>query len=412
VVELRLGRALLAGLAVSACEVPEPPPPTGGTELDPDACAGLVVVSSDYQSTSVAFLGWDGEVLSARVISSGSADAALSAPLSGDVVAPSAAPSGDEVVLVDRYPASVVTFLDRATGAPRRQLSVRTGFSANAQDYLDVAAGKAYVSRFEPNPDPGREPFDEGSDVLVVDPAAPAIVGRIDLGALLVQNDPDLLPRPSRLLAARGRVFALVATYSKDFSRSGDSALAVLEPGTDAVVGSVALPGLRGCAAMALSPDESRLAVACSGTFGGTSTPTLDDAGIAVVSLETSAVETVVPGGSLGAPPAFSVGFASDDVVVVPTFGREPAGDAPARGDELVAVTISSGAVAQLVATDAPFELGEVRCAAACGACGVADAQRGGVHLIEVGEGGAVVSIRLATIDDGIGLPPRYLGGL
>ena len=71
-------RSLLATssllLLATACEVPDPPPSTGGTDDDERDCAGVLVVSSDYQSTSVAFLGWEGAVISPHVLSSGSTE--------------------------------------------------------------------------------------------------------------------------------------------------------------------------------------------------------------------------------------------------------------------------------------------------------------------------------------------------
>src|SRR5262245_48452094 len=101
----RMGACM--ALFVCGCGAPAPPDATGGVSVPVGRCGrGLVSVQSDYQSTNVSLLATDGVMLSSSFISSASASAALSAPLSGDVVAPTSASLGSELVLVDRYPAA------------------------------------------------------------------------------------------------------------------------------------------------------------------------------------------------------------------------------------------------------------------------------------------------------------------
>lgn len=419
------------GAALAACEVPEPPPSSGGIDDDGADCGpGVVVVSTKYQSVSVAFVRWDGEVVSPHVMTSGSVPPGLSAALSGDVVTATvaAAPPAptSEVVLVDRYPAGVLTWIDVASGEPTKQLPIAKSYPLNAQDYVAVREDRGYATRYEVNPDPGREPFDEGGDVVVIDPRGEAaIVGRIGFEDALAGDEEGLTPSPSRMVVDGDRLVVLLTVYSTSFTRSGDARLAVIDTTTDAVVAVHRLAGLRGCTALALAPAGGRVAVGCSGTFGGDATPSLDDAGVAVVDLADGAIVARTDGAALGGPPAFSIAFASDDALLVPTFGQLPE-DGPARDDTVAFVPLDGGPIEPLIAGGA-FEIGEVRCAR-CGTCLVADAGRGVLHrLVPVASaadgassgGGTPASaprgltlVGEVRIEDGVGLPPRFLGEL
>lgn len=405
---------------VGACEVPDPKDDTGGLGGSGGGAAdpcdrGISVLSSRYESTNVAFVDWEGNVISPRVISSASTDAGLSAPLSGDVVATTVSTAGRDMVLVDRYPASVLTWVDLGTGKARAQLSVRTGFDANAQDYVEVSPELGFVSRAKRNPDPGREPFDQGSDLLVVDPRAPSILGRVALDEALAGDAPDLVPTPSRLVLAGGRVVALLGVLSDDFTTSGDARLVVIDPDARAIVETIRVEGMKNCQALAPSPAGDRLAVGCTGLIQLDGTTDIDAAGVAIVTLgEDGAPSTVssrFPATGFGRSPQFSIAFAAEEVVLFTTFGTDPAEGGPAHGDDLVALDLARGASTVIRTSAKAFELGEVRCASACGACFVADAGASAVRRFAT-SAGALAEGALVRIDDGIGLPPRYLGAL
>lgn len=409
----RAGVASLLALA-SACNAPDPLPSTGGASLDEGPCGhGLVVVTSDYQSTSTAIIDWSGVVHSARLLGSGSSSPGLGAALSGDVVSPGERVESGRVVLIDRFPAGVLSFVDPKSAEVLHQTSVGTGFAANPQDYLELESGEAYVSRYESNASPGAESFDEGGDLLILDDDGRRIAGRVDLGRALVGADPELLPRPSRMLRLGERVVVLLSSYSRSFTVSGDARLALVDPETHTVTGWVALPGARGCSALARSPSGARIAVGCSGSFGGTSTPTLDDAGVVVLRREgAELVEEArfVAAEVLGDPPGFSLAFASERHVVVPTFGRLATSGEAARDDRLLELDLETGSVSELMRSERePFTIGEIRCGAACGACFVTDADRGRVVRFAITPGG-LASPRGVELGDGVGLPPRYLG--
>jgi len=403
-------------LLCAACGAPGAPAPTGGTDQEAGACGrGFVVVNVDdgYQSTSVSLLDTEGAVLSALLISSGSAAAGLSAPLSGDVILPSQPRHGEELLLIDRYPASVLTWIGIATGQVRAQLDVRTGFAANPQDAL-VVDDRLFVSRYEKNPAPGQEPFDGGSDLLVVDPAAPAITGRIDLSPAVVDAE-GFLARPTKLLRLEeGSVLALLAAYDAGFSDAAPARLAIIDPETETVTGHHVLDGLYNCNAL-IPLDDARIAVGCTGLFDSFTSVVADlrQSGIAVLRWEAGALveERRWTGETLGGPVGQNLSAAGDLVLTV-TFG-EDAGDG-FRPDRFVALNRTSGEVTVVRESDArPFVLGDVGCASApkdaCGGCFLTDAETGLLHHYVLGDDG-LISDGEVDIDDGIGLPPRYLG--
>ena len=126
---------LLAGNLV-ACNATSPPG-SGGVDVEPGPCGrGLAVVATGYESVNVALLDTTGGMLSSSFISSADRSPSLSAALGGDTVLPTSAASGPELLLIDRYPNSVLTWVELETARVTRQLSVATGFLANPHDYV------------------------------------------------------------------------------------------------------------------------------------------------------------------------------------------------------------------------------------------------------------------------------------
>ncbi len=397
------------------CDAQEAPP-VPGVHVEEGPCGrALYVIATDYQSSSVSVVGWDGAVLGRGLIDSGSEDAGLSVALSGDVVAPTDRVGAPWLLLLDRYPASVVTIVDPARAAVDRQINVQTGFASNPQDALLARPGALYVTRYERNPAAGAAPFDAGSDVLVVDVEAGAPIGRVDLAPAMAGAPAGILPRPWRMLARGGYVYVLLGAYSASFSETADARVAVIDPETDRILHHVVLAGSRGCAGLAASPDASRLAVTCSGTFAGTSTPSLAGAGVYLLDRAPDGALTpraTFPAAAFGhAPPSFSADFSGEAHLLFATFGELDDLGAAVREDLLLDLDLDAGTATEVLSSDgAPFSLGDVRCGPACGACFVADAARGVVHRLSVEAGGAIGASREVALDDGTGLPPRYLG--
>jgi DNA-binding beta-propeller fold protein YncE len=402
----------LACLVVACSEDAKPQGPP--VDLPEGACGrALFVLSTEYETTSVSIVGWDGEVKSAGILRSNSESPGLSVALSGDVVAPTDRVSTGQILLIDRYPASVITLFDPATSSVVRQINVMT--RSNPHDALFARPDALYVTRYERKVDAGKEPFDEGSDVLVIDPGSGQITGRIDLAPAMTGAPADIEPHPDRMVLRDGKVHVLLAAYSANYQKSDDARIVTIDPTTHAITGHTVITASRGCAGLAATQDGARFAIACSGTFGGQLTPTLDGAGIAIVDRMADgsyAVSSFIGADALAsAPPSFSLDFASPDRLLVATFGElDPTGDV-LRTDRLYEVDIPSATARELAASDGEaFALGDVRCAPGCGTCVVADASRGGVLRLPIQEDGSLGAYELVPVDDGYGLPPRYLG--
>jgi len=371
----------------------------------------------------------DGEVLSSSFISSASAEAGLSAALSGDVVLPASPQLSEELVMLDRYPASVLTFASVETATVRAQLDVSTGFASNPQDYLWLTPKRAFVTRYERNTDPGLEPFDGGSDVLIVDPSQPAIIERIDLVAAMA-DAPEFLPRPGPMIAHEGYVHVLLSAYAPDFSSSGASRIATVEAESGAVLAVTVLDGLHGCSGLARSPlvdaqgvsQPLMLAVSCSGGFDG-SAQALAQSGVVVLDVgtagELSERERFDTAAEVGQLAGFSLAFADRDRLLVVLLGEIGSGAGADTSDVLVQIDRTSGALSEVLrSAGSPFQLGDVSCAhrydereaADCGACFVADAEASILVQLDPTSDPVAVLDGGIVVDDEIGLSPRLLG--
>ncbi len=109
----------------------------------------------------------------------------------------------------------------------------------------------------------------------------------------------------------------------------------------------------------------------------------------------------------LGAPVGASIAFASDDVLLVPTFGSMDAGTV----DHLVSVDVATGGCHDACNDKAAFDFGEVRCASGCGACFLTDADTSKPRLrrFSIDASGAITGETDVAFGDA-NLPPRYLG--
>jgi hypothetical protein len=406
---------LLSAL-LGACGAPRVAPDEQGVTVQPGPCGrGVVVVQSDYQSSNVSLIDFDGRVLSESLISSSTASSGFGVRLSGDVVAPSSQQNGPEIVLVDRYPAGVLRFVELATARVTAELSVATGFRANPQDYLPLSPDRAYVARYEANPNAGRENWDGGGDVLVVDPSVPAITGRIDLAAALVGESSKFSPHPARLLDVSGRIFAVLAAYAADYSSALESRLVELDPETDTLRSTLVLDGLRGCTALAVSPDERTLAVSCTGDDLRSTQPKLDGSGLALLDIEASPrlVRRFEASQLAGAPLGFGVSYAAPERLLFSTLGHYDDSGAPVAQDAFWLLHTDSGSVEELLqSAGEPFTLGGARCVATCGLCFAADAERaaGSVLRFAVDSAGRLEAPSVIRVESRVGLPPRYLG--
>jgi hypothetical protein len=278
----------------------------------PAVARGIAVVNSDYQSASVSFLDRDGNLLKDSCFNSGSGAQGLSMALSGDVALPTQTQLGGPVVVIDRLN-SALTWLDPITCAPLRQLAVGTGFASNPHDFVWLSASKAYVPRFGDNAaaTPAPDDLDDGSDLLIIDPTQPKILGRIDLKPFAPAGT-KILPMADRALLAGGLVYVSLNAISGDWSNYGEGRIVIVDPNTDQVVGVLDTPGVKNCGAMTYLATEKRLLVACN---GDTNAGPAQAAGSAIVAFDLSTLPAtlVAQVGSVTAstPPYAQVGTAA-----------------------------------------------------------------------------------------------------
>lgn len=422
----RLFLAILGGTACAlmalACE-PTPPRGTGGVIVDEvfgasgESCGrGIAVgmIDEHYTSTNIALVGLDGKTLSGSFISSASAGPSLNAALSGDVEFPSERMTSD-IILIDRYVVSVISFVDIETAQVRDQISVRTGFQANPQDYVALPGGRALVSRLEKNRAPGAEEFDQGDDLLVLDLAQGEVTGRIDLtkyaGAATERA------RPGTMVRDEAHIYLTLTRHNSSFSDAEQAALLTLDGVTGEPISAYEVQGMKNCV-LASAADERRLALSCAGLISDANDSGQPDSGLIVLRIlkdgPTGAPRFIeefrVTSETLGYGPfAPSVTFASDDLLWARTYGALEGEDA-GRPDRVLSFNLKTGAFEVLLASkDEAFTLGDVLCVPACGTCFIADAGRGVLHRYSVAQT-TISAPSQHVVENEVGLPPRVLG--
>lgn len=226
----------------------------------------LAVINTDYKSSALSLLNLDNQArVGAAILHSGSAVSQTSTALSGDVVLARTPLLDGRIALVDRNNAVVTLFAPETRQT--QQISVSTGFAANPQDFAQVSAHKAYVTRLGRNTHPTAtlDDWDEGDDVLLVDPQTAQVLGRIALQPYA--TSPELNASPTGILVTPDRVWVNLLSDSTDFQHQGAARLVALDPQTDQVVQSLDVPTGRNCALANYLPMEKRFTLVCSGLY-------------------------------------------------------------------------------------------------------------------------------------------------
>ncbi len=408
----RSQRSFGFALLLAACGQADPP----GSVREGEA--RFAVVRSDYESTAIATLDGEGEVLHPAFFSSGSRPVGLVAPLSGDVVLGS---GGSSAVLnvVDRLGTDVLTRLDLETGAVLGQLRVAPGdFSTNPHDFLIIDERRGWVSRFGVNLDPGAAPSDEANDVVEVDPGTMELTGRrasassFD-GVTRVERDGGThrvtaYARPSGL-ALIGRTVVLglaLQTYQFDGAAPGHVALLDIET---AGLTPVALPeAARNCGSVQSIPGaEDSVLVACAG-FGrpfGNEAQVRASSGIYRLRLSGEEAELVwafEPRGETAPLAVYGVVAIGPDRFVGVAYGTFGGG-----GDEAFVVDARTSEARSLARVAEPFAFGTGAFDPGTGLFLLPDASPGaGLRPFLLGPDGRFVAGELRRFEDGP-LPPR-----
>ncbi|OGR11936.1 MAG: hypothetical protein A2341_17215 [Deltaproteobacteria bacterium RIFOXYB12_FULL_58_9] len=382
----------------------------GTPTLGDDGPWGIAVVGTDYLSSSVSVLDrMERELFFEGVVDSGSSPPGLSTALSGDVALPRAFNSNNWLVLLDRYPNSVLTLLDPHDFAVSVQLSVATGFAANPHDFVWVGQRKAYVTRYETNPSPGREPFDAGDDVLIVDPLAGRITGRISMATYVDATPHSLQARPDQMTVAKGIVWITLNHLDAGFHNGGQGLVIGVDPATDEVRQVVAIPEVRNCSGIVYVARRDALYVSCSGLFAAGLDEQLRQSALVAIDLGSqSPSATIFAYGTEGVarPFGFELDVARERWLLVVRYG-DMAADIP---DRLVAIDIITGTETIVHLATSISGLGGLLADDATDSVYVGDAAALAprVHLYEVADGQFGF---LSVIDahPRVGLPPRHI---
>lgn len=381
---------------------------TDGVSAAPVACeSGVVIVTSDYKSTNIAVSKLDGTTLSGSFVSSGATKPGLALALSGDVDVPLVAPASRKLLLLDRYGTNVLTWMNVADASVIAQLPVGTGFESNPHDYIEVDGTHAFVSRYGTNPNPGRQPFDQGGDLLIVDTATPAITGRI----AIPEENPALQPCPDTMTWIGSEVALTLGRWSADFSQIGDGRFIGVSPTANTIDWTVNVTGLQDCGRVAVSPSGKLAAIACSSKESTTTNlfdPTKSDIVVYdATQTPPGEVRRLGLGVKLNAGLQTAIAFAGEDAIVALTYGGNST-----PGDTAFAVNATTAAVTPLGTATMPYVLGGLHCAPGCGdVCLLSDAERNKLRRWQFAAG-AFTALDDVTVDTAVGLPPRDMGGL
>lgn len=389
------------------------PAPNGGPCPD-----GVSVVMSDYAATQIALGEVEGRTLSPSFLSTASTRSdGLAFALSGDVVLPSERTLSGYVVVVDRYGTNVVSWANPVTAEVEAQLAVGTGFNSNPQDYVEVAPDRAYVSRWGVNGQPGKQPFDSGADVLVLNTERHAIVGRIELdGAPATSTSRRRLPsRAGRFTRLGGLVLVTLDPMSLDFDELGDTELVAIDTQSDTVAWRTTLEGLKNCGRPAVSPDQKQhLVLSCSGQLDFTG-QVVDPAesGLVVLDAAENPPREIqrVPAALLADDPLQGeVEFASTRTILVKTqtqLGGASHNRLLAIDRESLAVSVLLEARPDRRGKGQGIVYGAVVCQPGCSdVCLMADADRHVLQRLVVDADGTVQAQDELRIEGALGLPP------
>ena len=381
----------------------------------------LAVLSSDYDATtSLSLFDPAGGRLVDGCLTSATTSATLKHPLSGNVMLPTQAQAGGELVLIDSKSATL-TFATPATCAARGQVSVSTGgFKSNPHDVVTLSATKAYVTRYETNltPTPDAGDFDEGDDLLIVNPRSLTVLGRIPLAAEATPGPAGepTQARPDRALLADGLVYVSLSSMNSAFTATGAGRVVIVDPAADAVVGHIDLPGTRNCSGLTFAAATKHLYVACGGAYGD---PAAQVAESGLIEVDVSGVAPVVgralPASALGTDPLnffYAAVSAAGDTAFAGTLGAypDPTSGTPGTSDAFYFAPLG-GATPTKLAEGAAGDLGGAVIDPASNRVFLPDAsaRKPAVRVFDATTGAALPAADFEPNPSGH-LPPRTLG--
>lgn len=347
--------------------------------------SGEFAVGSDNYSgaTSISLLDSKGNVEHDDWLSSKVKNPKLRTPLSDDVVFPTV--SGDSRILttIERG-LGVITRFDLESGSVLGQLRTddspeddAAAFHSNPQDVLFVSGDSAWVSRWEPNPNPDVEERERGNDLIEWNPETwERSDRRIDLSQLDQQIEEQTFDEegkptgsveatayasPAAIVPVGGDFAAVGITGITRSYSYGEGRLAIVDLARGRLVSTLKLEGLSNCGELQPVPDEPQsVIVACIGAFGdegaksGLLKVVVDDRGKAKIqhafrkAEHQDAANTNSNVASLG----------GNIVVAVAAGVIDPKTKKPAEVDKLYRVDLASGEQEELWESAGAFALG------------------------------------------------------
>jgi hypothetical protein len=402
--------ALSSALAGAGCN--DSPQPTIDVVVP---TSGLVVLSSDYQTTSVSLVDPRARALvHDRCVDSNTVPPKLSLALSGDVMLASQPQVGGDVVLIDNTN-NALSWVVPQTCVIRDQLSVGD-FKALPHDVISVSASKAYVIRFGTNAAPTSDPLSRGDDLLIVNPRAEggaSIIGRIDMAPYAAPVAGAVIQaRPDRGLLVGDKAYVTLASQSDDFASTGEGRIVIVDTATDTVSGMIALPGLAGCARLDYFAGDKMLYAACGGSSSAANQSASAGVALIEIGVDPPVVSKVIPASAFaGRSINFSwVAPVSGDLFFAASFGaKDFATNAQLAPDAVSAVVPSTGTVSKLIEGGA-YNLGRAALLASPGTLFVpdADSTKPMLHVFAVSAAGAVPADDLDA-NPSVHLPPREI---
>jgi len=403
-----LANALLAMLLCGCGQAPTV------VELSAAPGCSVAVLGTDYSSTSVTLLDEEGRLCAADYVNSGSALPGLVTAFSGDVVLPTSPHPDGLLTLIDRYPNSVVTFVNVDAGKIWGQFSVADGFAANPQDIFFWSAQRAYVTRHEPNPTPTPEleDFDEGDDILILNPETGQRSGRIDLTPFAPKGEEgeSFRARPGRMVRVGGKVWTALRGLSDDYQRAGYGLLVGIDGTSDTVTNTLELVGARNCGGLSSTSAGTGFWGVCTGVFYDGVEQQVADSAIFFAGIVEGEVEvaTQIPANELqGRPLGLFVAALDPTRVVYLALGELDA----ATADELFLYNRESGESFPLNVEAGAFELGGMNWHPATGLLLVPRADASQPEVLRLMIEGDGVSEMLSPVgtSPSVGLPPRQV---
>lgn len=365
---------------------------------------GFYVFSIDYNnSASIGALGLDGSVLSKSLISSGSDSPGLSLALGTDIVPANEPQVGGAVVILDRNN-DAIDWLDLESAEVTNQVDVGPGdFASNPYDYVALSPELGFVSRYETNAAPGVVDYDQGGDLVAVNPTTKELLGRVDFN-YLVEETPELMPRPTKMVNYAGKVYVVLGMLDGYFTPLEESVLAVVDPTTLEITSTKKL-GLRNCEDISLAPSGGVVAIGCKG--GWADEPLTVNSGIVLVDLDQAEPEIIHTYGAadLAGAQISTLAFASDSLIMFSSYGNFE----PAANDRALVLDISDDSVSDAVLEAGPYQLGNIRCAPSDNVCVLANADTLAIEFFDVASD-SISHAQTVVFDAELGLPPRYIG--